>query len=57
MLVPLRVQEVLLDHGTDRIPSGVGGVVNGDLRSQRLCSQQHGQDENEVTSHDVSPLR
>jgi hypothetical protein len=55
VLVPLRVQQVLLDHGADRIPSGVGGVVNSDLRSQRLCNEQRGHDESEMTSHDVSP--
>jgi hypothetical protein len=37
VLLSLCIQQVLLDHGADRIPSGVCWVVDGDLRTQRLC--------------------
>ena len=50
-LLSLRLEEVLLDSGRDRVPGRVGRVVHRDLRVQRTRDDHDGDGEQKQTSH------
>jgi hypothetical protein len=54
-LLTLRVQEVLLHHGGDRVPRGVRRVVDRNLSVQRLRGEPDDHDKPEQTSHGWPP--